>query len=431
VSVIRTNSATRVSGPFRPIILILAALTTTFLLPALAHAADLTGGWGDWWLPPDRSAHGHSIDSLFVVTFWITMVTFVAVELCLLVFLIKYRHRPDKKKAHFTHGNTRLEMAWTIAPAIVLAGLAVANKGAWDALRFNPDADRPDKATILVIGEQFAWNVIYPGPDGKLGRYLIFPKPTDPRWPGGITFAKVKGPAELKYDDAVKAINGYIAQENPLGKDYDDPAGKDDDFSKSPGREINIPGGRPVEVQLSSKDVIHDFFLPNFRVKLDAVPGMRGRLVFTPTMTSKERELKSRRPYKIDELEKMMALPKPPDLTAVVTKDSPSAVKDPRREQYLYASVDPTTKKQTTIIRDGGAITADNVEKLKKAGITEINAFEPGYWDLVCEELCGQGHYKMRGQIFVLDSDEYNKKYEGGRSLGAPTTKPSNMAMAK
>ena len=91
-------------------------------------------------------------------------------------------------------------MAWTLAPAVILAGLAVANKGVWDRLRFNPDENHPDKATILVIGQQFKWNVIYPGPDGKLGRYLIFPKPTDTKWPGGIKFANVAGPAALKYD---------------------------------------------------------------------------------------------------------------------------------------------------------------------------------------------------------------------------------------
>src|SRR5688572_15223392 len=79
-----------------------------------AVAGDLHGGYWDWWLPPDRSTHGHGIDSLFNVTFWITMVTFVAVEIVLVVFLIKYRYRPDKKKAIFTHGNTRLEMAWTL-----------------------------------------------------------------------------------------------------------------------------------------------------------------------------------------------------------------------------------------------------------------------------------------------------------------------------
>src|SRR5215468_6946431 len=109
----------------RSVVLLLAAVA--ILSAAPTFAADLSGGWGDWWLPPDRSTHGHSIDSLFTVTFWITMVTFIAVELCLVVFLIKYRHRAEKKKAHFTHGNTKLEMAWTLAPAVVLIVLAILN----------------------------------------------------------------------------------------------------------------------------------------------------------------------------------------------------------------------------------------------------------------------------------------------------------------
>ena len=171
-----------------------------------AMAGDLHGGYWDWWLPPDRSKHGHGIDTLFNVTFWITMVTFVAVEIVLVVFLIKYRHRPDKKKAVFTHGNTRLEMWWTITPALVLAGLAIANKGVWDRLRFNPEGKNPDKATILVIGQQFKWNVVYPGKDNKLGRYLMFPKPTDARWPQGIKFAGVAGPARL--DDLYRNRGG-------------------------------------------------------------------------------------------------------------------------------------------------------------------------------------------------------------------------------
>ncbi len=398
------------------------------LLASLARAADTGTGWGEWWLPPDRSIHGAGIDSLFVVTFWITMVTFVAVEICLVVFLVKYRHRADKKKAVFTHGNTRLEMAWTLAPALILAGLAVANKGAWDRLRFNPDADRADKATILVIGQQFKWNVIYPGPDGKLGRYLMWPKPTDSRWPGGAKFAGVTGPNQLPYETAVKQINSYIDQVNPLGKDFDDPDGKDDNWEKQPGREIAIPAGRPTEVQLSSKDVIHSFFLPNYRVKLDAVPGMRGRICFTATMTSKEREATSRKTYKIDQLATMYAAARTPNFNTVITRDSAGAVKDPKKEEYLYANVDEKTKKQTTIIRNDRPLTGDVITKLKAAGITEVAVYEPGYWELVCEELCGQGHGGMRGQIVVLDSDEYNKKYEGGRSLGAPATQPSGIA---
>jgi heme/copper-type cytochrome/quinol oxidase subunit 2 len=316
-------------------------------------------------------------------------------------------------------------MAWTLAPAVILAGLAVANKGVWDRMRYNPDADRADKATILVIGQQFKWNVVYPGPDGKLGRYLIFPKPTDSRWPGGISFRGVKAPNLLPYDEAVKAVNAYIDQVNPLGKDFDDPDGKDDDWAKSPGREINIPAHRPVEVQLGSKDVIHDFFLPNFRVKLDAVPGMRGRIVFTPTMTSKERELASRKTYKIDQLVKLFDGPAPPELNVWIDANTVGAVKDKRRDEYLYPK-DPKAKKPVTIVRNGRPLTKENVAQLKAAGIQDVTAYEPGYWDLVCEELCGQGHYTMQAKVVVLDPDQYNKEFEGGRSLGgAPTTRPA------
>src|SRR4051812_44206084 len=140
----RRIQVSRRSNLLKPF-LILIALATSLISAAPALAADLSPGWGAWWLPPVRSMHGDAIDSLFVVTFWITMVTFVAVELCLVVFLIKYRYRADKKKAHFTHGNTRLEMCWTLAPAVILAGLAVANKGVWDGLRFNKDGDNPDR----------------------------------------------------------------------------------------------------------------------------------------------------------------------------------------------------------------------------------------------------------------------------------------------
>jgi cytochrome c oxidase subunit 2 len=398
---------------------------------APAMAADLRGGWGNWWLPPDRSEHGHGIDSLFLWTFWITMVTFIAVEICLIYFLIKYRHRPDRKKAHFTHGNTRLEMTWTLLPALILAGLAVGNKGVWDRLRFNPDEKRPDKATILVIGQQFKWNVIYPGADGKLGRYMMWPKPTDLRWPGGITFEKVKGPSELKYDDAVKAIKKYIDQENPLGKDMDDPDGKDDNFDKQPGRAINIPARRPVEVQLGSKDVIHSFFLPNHRVKLDAVPGMRGKIVFTATMTSKEREAASRRKYTVDELLAIYQANPASAYTLSLSETEKTEGAEMYKPRTGASYLRYKDKDNKTIVRNGAALSAENLTKLKEAAVKEIWAFEAGHWEVVCEELCGMGHSQMSGQVIVLDSKEYNAQFEGGRSLNPPATQPSNIALAK
>jgi heme/copper-type cytochrome/quinol oxidase subunit 2 len=368
---------------------LLAFLATTFHRAALA--ADIRGGWGNWWLPPNRSTHGGDIDTLFNVIFWITMITFVLVEAVLIVFMIKYRHRPGVQKAHFTHGNTRLEMTWTITPAIILAVLALFSKKVWDNYRYSDTADDPHRAQVLVVGEQFKWNVIYPGADGKFGRYLLFPKPTDLYWSNpnkdgkAYMFHNVKGPADLPYVEAVKAINDYIVQVNPLGKDFSDPAGMDDDWSKEPGRPIYLPANRPIEVQLSSKDVIHDFFLPNFRVKLDAVPGMRGRIFFTSTMTSKQREEASRKKYAVADIDAALKANPNEEFTAVIREDMKtegaelSAPKGSSAKAWRYVDA-----KGGTIVRDNGAITATAVEKLKAANVKEIYAFQPGYWDLVC-----------------------------------------------
>src|SRR4051812_44027586 len=220
----------------------------------------------DWWLPTNYAKHGGDVDMLFYWIFWLTMIIFIVTELVMLVFLIQYRHRPDKKKAKFTHGNTRLEMAWTLLPAVILAVLALASKKVWDNFRYAPASEDPNRAQLLVIGQQFKWNSVYPGADGKFGKYMMFPKPSDPYWPpnkDGKPFLyqvgnkQTQGPADLPYDQAVQAIGQYIDTVNPLGKDYTDPDGKDDDFEKALAREIVLPANRPIEIQLSSKDVIH------------------------------------------------------------------------------------------------------------------------------------------------------------------------------
>jgi heme/copper-type cytochrome/quinol oxidase subunit 2 len=329
----------------------------------------------------------------------------------LVYFMIRYRSRPDVKKAYFTHGHTRLEMAWTIAPAIIFIALAAANKGVWERLRFSPDADRADVARILVIGQQFKWNVVYPGPDGKLGKYLFLPN-----------------------DRSVRAINNYVDQVNPLGKDFDDPAGKDDDWSKTPGRPIFIPVNRPIEVQLGSKDVIHDFFLPNYRVKLDAVPGLRGKIMFTAVMTSREREQASARKYKLDELAEALSRITTKDLELRIDEgtNNPAAEKDKTGWRF----VDPKDPRKNTIIRadstfpgDAGARAAV-IQKLRDAGVTEVTAYQPGAWELVCEELCGQGHTTMRGEVIVLDDPIYQEKFEKKKTAAGPTTAPARLVRA-
>lgn len=415
-----------------------------------------SGGEQDsgWWLPEDFSVHGPSIDHLFIAIFWLTMVTFVAVWVVMGYFLIKYRHRSDRRKAHFTHGNTRLEMVWTLIPAIILIFLALVTKRVWDNYRYSPVDRDPNLCRILVVGQQFKWNVVYPGPDGKLGRYLVFPKTTDLTWPidppGADKYDWPKdpqtdkpypGPAFAPPEEARKAINAWIDQRNPLGKDMTDEAGKDDDWQGALSRPVFVPKGRPVEVTLSSKDVIHDFFLPNYRVKLDAVPGMRGLLYFTATKSSAELEAKSRREYSADELVRLMAQKGAPDYKLVVPADAPNVdVVDGVHRYYREVKKTKTSKGKKievtaheTVARDQDFITPDLLNDLKSIGVTKVQAFVPKVWDLVCEELCGAGHTTMRGQLIVLEPEEFHKRFEAAPAAAAdatdravqPTTAPS------
>jgi heme/copper-type cytochrome/quinol oxidase subunit 2 len=377
----------------------------------------------DWWLPPNYSKHGGQVDMLFYWIFWLTMIIFIVTELVMVVFLIQYRHRPEKKKAKFTHGNTRLEMAWTLAPAVILAILALASKKVWDNYRYSPDLDDPHRAKVLVIGQQFKWNVIYPGPDGRFGRYLLFPKPTDIAWPvdaegKAVKFAGVPGPASLPYDAAVRAIDQYIDTQNPLGKDNTDPDGKDDDYQAALARTLYIPVNRPVEIQIGSKDVIHDFYLPNFRAQLYAVPGMRGRFAFTPTVTTHELEASSKQLMNVDEIEPLLSQPRYTELTIDIDEQTPNANKDKTGWRYVN---DPNAKKPTTIIRNGMTFAPGVAAKLKAAGITQVTCHLPGYLDIACAQICGSGHYTMQGRIVVLPQDEFDQKFPAAPNVPVKT----------
>ncbi len=399
----------------------------TLRLPFLAAGASirlpslhpLAIGW-DWWLPPNYSVHGKAIDQLFIAIFWLTMVIFIVVEAVLIWFMWKYRHRGDQRKGVFTHGNTKLEMIWTIIPAIILIFLSLITKGVWDNYRYAPNINHETAPKILVVGQQYKWNVIYPGPDGKMGRYLIYPKPTDLKWPAlpegaSFEFPPVPGPAYIKEADALVVLNKYIDEINPLGKDFSDPAGLDDDWRQALNHPLEIPKGIPVEISIGSKDVIHDFYLPNFRVRLDAVPGMRGVIYLTATTSSAELEKQSRREYSVDELQSILVKDPKKDMRIAIEPSSPHAWQDPDGAiRYKFPG-----KRGKTIIRNGSLIPIDVDDEtqktvfqgLKEIGVDKVVAYEPKNWDLVCAELCGVGHSDMKGTVIVLEPDEYQKKY--------------------
>ena len=423
----------------------LATSLATFLasLPAVPLASGdpgVPGGW-KYWLPPQLSTHGDAIDMLFNWIFWITTIAFFLVEITLVVFLIKYRYRPDRKKGIFTHGNTRLEMAWTLAPAVILLVIALATKRVWDNYRFSPLATDPDRAQVLVVGEQFKWNVVYPGPDQQLGRYMAFPQPTDGKY------------KTMPREQALREIGNYIGGTNPLGqhldpKDPKDP-GKDDDYVRNPGRALFVPAERPIDVHLTSKDVLHDFALPEFRVKLDAVPGMRGHINFmtTPGARSTRRvaieAAPADKPIWLDRTTPRVEVGGNPRRFRIY--DPTDTRRTPQRRFIMDSMETLTQAAERRIRRANTGATPEQISQavpgeleklrgdLKAMGIVDVSVIERKY-EIVCMELCGAGHSTMRGEMIVLSNEEYMNYLNinaPAASQGTPATKPATRPAAQ
>jgi cytochrome c oxidase subunit 2 len=196
-----------------------------------------------YWFPALASEHGARIDSLFNAVLIVTGIAFVLVQGALGFFVARYGTNGNERAAYW-HDNPKVEAFLLITTAVILTVLVFMGQRVWASIYF---ADQPENATIIEItGEQFFWNFHYPGPDGQFGR-------TDPK---------------------------LITSTNNIGLDRADPVAKDDIVSVGV---MHVPVGKPVRVRLRSKDVIHSFFLPNFRMKQDAVPGMGIEVWFTPT----------------------------------------------------------------------------------------------------------------------------------------------------
>src|SRR5438876_12343643 len=119
----------------------------------------------DWWLPENVSTYGQEIDWLFHLIYYITGATFVLVFVTMLAFIVMYRDRPGRR-ARYTHGNTPLEIAWTVVPALILVVLTFLSVPAWSKIKMTMPAT---DVVIQVTAKQFNWQVTYPVPDGKFG----------------------------------------------------------------------------------------------------------------------------------------------------------------------------------------------------------------------------------------------------------------------
>ena len=201
-----------------------------------------------WWFPESASAHGVTLDTQFVYTMAVTGVIFILAQLALGYFILRYRERPGQK-AHYTHGNYKMEVVWTAATAILFYVMVLVGFQVWFNMYIDEAA--PGVVQIEVTGQQFAWNMRYPGPDGQFGN--IIPEQADE------------------------------AAGNPLGLDFDDPRAEDDLVMPT----MAVPVNQPVELLLRSKDVTHNFSVRELRLKQDTVPGLMVPVRFEATRTGK------------------------------------------------------------------------------------------------------------------------------------------------
>ncbi|MCG8332105.1 MAG: OmpA family protein [Chitinophagales bacterium] len=270
------------------------------------------------WYGPHEAAseHGGLLDYMFNITLFFTGVVFVITQIALFYFAYKYQGKKGGKAEFISHNN-KLEVIWTAIPAVVMTFLVIGGLDAWNEVMADVSPDE-EVIEIEATGYQFAWHLRYPGADGKLGA-------RDYR---------------------------LTTSTNPLGQDWKDEKNIDD-FHPS---EIVLPVGQKVRVRILARDVLHNFYLPHFRVKMDAVPGMPTHFVFTPKLTTEE--------YRQNlGVLGSDGLPKYPEWHEPVDPADPDSPK--RYEDFNY--------------------------------------------ELACAELCGTGHYAMRRIVRIVSEEEYKQ----------------------
>lgn len=262
------------------------------------------------WLPIDASAHGPELDRWTAVIHWLMLVLFVGWGIYFLIALFRFRAGRNPRASYEgtkTHFSTYAEVGVALFEGVLLVGFAIPAWSKW----VQPPDPASDPVEVRVVGEQFAWNVHYPGPDSVFGRR-----------------------------DA-----HLVTASNPLGIDPADPAAADDVTAVN---QLRLPVDRPATVRLSSKDVIHSFGLPYFRVKQDAIPGMEIPVHFTPTMVT------------------------------------------PEESRFPGCAASKTC------------------------------------WEIACAQLCGLGHFRMRGYVQILEQGEFDEWMgaEVAKKMPAPETGP-------
>jgi cytochrome c oxidase subunit 2 len=221
-----------------------------FLFAMLIAFIGWTIQYWDLMLPESASAHGFQIDNLMAWSMGLISIVFFITHIVLFYFTYKYRGKKGNKATFYAHDN-KLELIWTIIPAIVLTGLIIYGLRTWSTVM---DNSNEDAMVVEVYARQFDWTFRYAGADNVLGEANV-------RWIEGA---------------------------NTLGVNMEDAKAADDIITT----ELHLPVDRPVLFKFRSQDVIHSAYMPHFRAQMNTVPGMTTEFSFTPVTTTAEMRLK-------------------------------------------------------------------------------------------------------------------------------------------
>lgn len=279
-----------------------ANLMLVYMVAFYAFFIYLTVAYGDKMLPVAASEHGAAVDTLMDLNLVFVSIVFFLMNTLLFVFAGKYYKREGQKATFLSHDN-RLELIWTVIPAIVLFAIVISGLVVWNDIN---DAPKEDSIVIELYSKQFDWTARYGGSDNELGKASVnFISGTNPL---GLISSEILADKRAEMNEQIEVLeaeleNGVFSDEIESGKrtklsnllaqrsrvagfkftDEELQRGYDDKIVKA---EFHVPVGRQIHFQFRSQDVIHSAYMPHFRTQMNTVPGMITTFNVTPTITT-------------------------------------------------------------------------------------------------------------------------------------------------
>jgi cytochrome c oxidase subunit II len=319
------------------------------------------------WLPQNvNSAYGEKVDGLYFGIYIIVAFFFFLTEGLVVFCCLAFRARPGRK-AKYLHGSNVIEVIWTVIPALILIGIGIAQAGTWEQIRLSfPPESSAEVTVIQTFPKQFEWQFRYSGNDKQFGT-------------------------------------------------------NDDVYQAS----IHIPLGKKVLNKLASSDVIHSYFVPHARVKLDAMPGMLGRTWYTMDKFSlwdlKAQKMVIMGPDEIAGKKVGWSIQNGPardHFGFILTEALVDAAEAPIQTGMKKFSYAPIEGKTTVKVWFQG--------KIQDAPVGEVEYVFHRY-EIACAELCGLQHFNMRSFVYVDPPEVFSKWYAGVCEKAAATPPPEDV----